>query len=150
MVTTAYSDKLPSKQEEKASLPFHARFQAYPDLCLASRRHPKPQVSYGHLRSNASRKHPAQKDPPGLTLHKPLRSKFSKAQVSKSKGNFKPSRLGMASLTLADVEREAGEDQTLQEKDPNGRITVVSPTKHPADDAGLKTLDGDLLMAGQE
>ena len=57
----------------------------------------------------------------------------------------------MASLLLSDIEGGAREGQTLQEKDPDGRMTAVSPSDPPSDGiAGMKTTSGDVLMAGAE
>ena len=120
-------------------------------LRLASRYRSKPQSCSDLSRGNPSRKGPTQKHPSELALHRSLRSRTFKAQASKSKGKMKPSDLGLASLTLADIEGQAGGDQTLREKDPNGRIATVSPTGFAANDvAGLKTAGGDVHMAGGE
>lgn len=57
----------------------------------------------------------------------------------------------MASLTLEDIEGEAGEDQTLQEKDPNVQTALAFPTGISAEsDTGLNITSGGVRMAGAE
>lgn len=62
-----------------------------------------------------------------------------------------PSQLGMASLSLSDIDGGARKDQTLQEKDPNGRIAAASPSDPSTHGiAGLKTTSSDVPLAGAE
>ncbi|KAL9135952.1 MAG: hypothetical protein Q9175_002850 [Cornicularia normoerica] len=117
----------------------------------ASRQHINPPIPSDLSKPNSSRRDPAQKHPLDFALHRSLRPKHFKAQASKSKGKRKPSNLGMASLTLEDIEGEAGEDQTLQEKDPNVQTALAFRTEISAEsDTGLNITSGDVRMAGAE
>ena len=101
------------------------------------------------LHNHVKPKDATQKQHPDPTLRRLLRPKSFKAQASKSNGKIKSSNLGLSSLTLADFEGEAGEDQILQAKDPNGRIATVSPNTGDSI-AGVKIADGDARIAGAE
>ena len=78
------------------------------DKRIASRRSSKPQISSDASTTILNQQDATRKQPPGLTLHRPLHSKIFKVQVSKRKGKINPSDLDLSSLTLADIEREFG------------------------------------------
>ena len=118
---------------------------------LASRKHPRPQVPSDVHRIHSRRKDPTHKHSPKSVLYRPLHHKPLKAQALKGKKQAVPSQLGMASLSLSDIEGGAREGQTLQEKDPDGRVAAVYPSDSTADiTARMKTISGDAIMAGAE
>ena len=121
----------------------------YTNLCIASRRPSKPQISSDASTTTLNQQDAPRKQPLGLTLHRPLRPKMFKVQILKRKGKINPSDLDLSSLTLADIEGEVGGDQTLQEKDPNGRIATASPNAVESV-PGVKIADGDVRMDGAE
>ena len=94
------------------------------DLAPASRHRLKHRIPYNPSSGNSSRKDTTKKYPPDTILHRSLRFQNFKVQGPKSKAKSGPSILGLASLTLSDVEEEGRKEQIPHKSDPTGRSDV--------------------------
>ena len=121
-------------------LPQHIHSTLRLTCASASRRQCKSQTHSSH-------------PPTDSILHRSPRPQQFKTQASsKSKGKIISSNLGLASLSLTDVEGGgAREDKTLRERDLNWGLVTVSPTERSAGDmAEMKTESDDVPMTGAE
>ena len=120
------------------------------DLAPASRHRLKHQFFYSRSSGNSSRKDTTKKHPPDTILHRSLRFQNFKAQGSKSRGKIGHSILGLASLTLSDVEEEGRKEQIPHKSDPAGSAEVSTMEIAANSIVGSETTNDDVTMVGAE